>query len=257
MKSLEYSVIYSDPDIVVLNKKSAYLVAADRYDTDSPRLDQAAEKEFGKLFAVHRIDTEASGAIVYARNEKTQALLAEQFQNRETKRVFHCLVNGCPQWKDLHVDLKLLPDGDQRHRTTVNKKTGKIAITDYKLICRCGPYSWVEAEPQTSRTHQIRVHLQENGVTIVCDPLYSGNQKPVRLSDIKKRWNGDTEEERPLLSRLALHLYTLEITHPVSGEKMTFTAPYQKDMDAVRKQLAKIFGGDPIASKDEGDNIEK
>ena len=247
MKSNEYSVIYSDRDIVTLNKKSGYLVAADRYDNDSPRLDEAAETEFGKLFAVHRIDTDASGVVIYARNEKTQAELAQQFQNREVKRIFHCLVNGSPSWETLHVDLKLLPDGDQRHRTTVNKKTGKIAVTDYNFICRCGPYSWIEAIPQTSRTHQVRVHLQENGVTIVCDPLYSGNQKPVRLSDIKKRWNGDTDEERPLLSRLALHLYSIEITHPASGEKMCFEAPYQKDMDAVRKQLAKIFGGDPLS----------
>ncbi len=251
MKANEYSVIYSDQDIVVLNKKSGYLVASDRYDFDSPRLDEAASREFGSLFAVHRIDTEASGAVIYARNEKTQAAIAEQFQKRETKRIFHCLVNGAPGWETLHVDLPLLPDGDQRHRTTVNKRTGKIAITDYNFLCKCGPYSWIEALPQTSRTHQIRVHLQENGVTVVCDPLYSGNQKPVRLSDIKRRWNGDSENERPLLSRLALHLYSLEITHPASGEKMCFKAPYQKDMEAVRNQLSKIFGGNPLDDKGE------
>ncbi len=248
MKTSEYSVIYSDDDIVVLNKKSGYLVAADRYDTDSPRLDECASSEFGQLYAVHRIDTEASGIVVYARSQENQQALAVQFQERQVEKVYHCLVHGRPMWQDLHVDLKLLPDGDQRHRTTVNHKIGKIAVTDYKLLGTCGPFSWVEAIPRTSRTHQIRVHLKENDVTIVCDPLYSGNQKPVRLSEIKKRWNGDEFEERPLLSRLGLHAYSLTFTHPKTGEKVTYCAPYQKDMDALRKQLAKIFKYDPLKS---------
>ena len=83
-------------------------------------------------------------------------------------------------------------------------------------------------------------------MSIVCDSLYSGNQKPLRLSEIKKKWNGDEDEERPLLSRLALHAYKIEIFHPKSGEKMIFTAPYPKDMEASRKQIAKIFDVDPL-----------
>ncbi len=246
MKTFDYSVIYSDEEIVVLNKKSGYLVAADRYDLESPRLDELASKEFGPLYAVHRIDTEASGVVVYARSPEVQQILAQQFQERQVKKIYHCLVHGRPMWQDLHVDLKLMPDSDPRHRTSPNKKFGKVAVTDYRLLGSCGPYSWVEAIPQTSRTHQIRVHLKENDVNIVCDPLYSGNQKPVRLSEIKKRWNGDELDERPLLSRLGMHAYALTINHPKTGEEVTYKAPYQKDMDALRKQLAKIFGVDPL-----------
>lgn len=246
MKKTEYSVIYTDDDIAVLNKKSGYLVAADRYDLESPRLDECASKDLGALYAVHRIDTDASGIVVYARNQEMQQALAVQFQERQVEKVYHCLVNGHPMWENLHVDLKLLPDGDQRHRTTVNQKVGKIAITDYRLLGTCGPFSWVEAIPRTSRTHQIRVHLKENGITIVCDPLYSGNQKPVRLSEIKRRWNGSEDDERPLLNRIGLHAYSLTFVHPKNGERVTYCAPYQKDMDALRKQLAKIFGVDPL-----------
>ena len=246
MKAVDYTVIYSDESILVANKRSGYLVAADRYDTDSPRLDVCAEKDFGPLFAVHRIDTDASGIVVYARSQEIQAKMAEMFQKRLVEKVYHALVYGHPMWKDLHVDLPLLPDGDQRHRTTVNKRIGKTAVTDYRLLGNCGPFSWVEAIPRTSRTHQIRVHLQQNGVNIVCDPLYSGNQKPVRLSDIKKKWNGNVEDERPLLSRLALHAYSLSFEHPVSREKVRYCAPYPRDLDAVRKQLAKLFSVDPL-----------
>lgn len=246
MKNLDYSVIYSDDDIVVLNKRSGILIAADRYNEEAPRLDLEAQKEFGKLFAVHRIDKDTSGLIIYARNENAQRNLSMQFEKREIQKTYHALVYGHPLWETLEVKLPLLPDGDSRHRTVVNKKNGKPSLTEFRLIGTCGPYSWIEAKPKTGRTHQIRVHLAENGLCIVCDPLYSGNQKPVRLSEIKKKWNGDEYEERPLLSRLALHAYKIEFAHPRTGEKMVFTAPYPKDMEATRKQLAKIFGVDPI-----------
>lgn len=247
MKTIpDYTVIYSDNDIVVLNKRSGLLIAADRYDTEAPRLDLAAEQEFGKLYAVHRIDKDTSGIIIYARNMESHRSLSMQFENRETEKTYHCLVNGRPLWQTLHVDLSLQPDGDVRHRTVVNSRFGKQAVTDFRLIGVCGPFSWIEACPKTGRTHQIRVHLAENGLCIVCDPLYSGNQKPIRLSDIKRKWHGDVLEENPLLNRLGLHAYKLVITHPETGERMTFTAPYPKDLEATRSQFAKLYGVDPL-----------
>lgn len=243
----DYTVLYSDEAIVVLNKRSGLQVAADRYDPDSPRLDLAAEKEFGRLYAVHRIDKDTSGLVIYARTAEAHKNLSQQFEGRNVQKTYHCLVNGHPLWKDLKVDLPLMPDGDNRHRTKVNKRYGKPSLTDFHLIGNCGPYSWIEAKPHTGRTHQIRVHLSANQLCIVCDPLYSGNQKPVRLSDFKRKWNGDETEERPLLNRLALHAYSLEIDHPVTGERVKFTAPYPKDLDATRKQLAKVFKVDPLA----------
>lgn len=245
----DYTVIYNDDDIVVLNKRSGLLIAADRYDEDAPRLDVEAEKEFGKLFAVHRIDKDTSGCVIYAKNAEAHRSLSMQFENREVHKTYHALVNGHPMWETEHVDKKLLVDGDARHRTVLNAKYGKPAVTDFKNFGSCGPYSWIEAKPLTGRTHQIRVHLASLGFCIVCDPLYSGNQKPVRLSDIKRNWRGNEDEERPLLKRLALHAYKLTLKHPSTGEEITFTAPYPKDMEATRKQLASIFGIDPLSEK--------
>ncbi|WP_149554376.1 RluA family pseudouridine synthase [Treponema pectinovorum] len=243
----DYTVIYNDEDILVLNKRSGLLIAADRYDEAAPRLDLEAEKEFGKLFAVHRIDKDTSGCVIYAKNPKSHRNLSIQFEERKVEKIYHCLVNGRPLWQTQTVNAKLLPDGDARHRTIVNTKFGKPSQTEFRLIGVCGPYSWIEARPITGRTHQIRAHLRSIDLSIVCDPLYSGNQKPVCLSDIKKRWNGDTLTERPLLSRLALHAYSIKIAHPKTAEPMTFTAPYPKDMEATRKQLLNIFGVDPLA----------
>ena len=243
----DYTVIYNDDDIVVLNKRSGLLIAADRYDENAPRLDKEAEKEFGTLFAVHRIDKDTSGCVIYAKNAESHRSLSMQFENREVEKTYHCLVHGYPTWQTQHVDARLLVDGDSKHRTVLSKE-GKNAVTDFRNLGKVGPYTWIEAKPHTGRTHQIRVHLNSLGLAIVCDPLYSGNQHPVFLSEIKKRWNGDESQERPLLSRLALHAYSLCVTHPKTGEKMTFVAPYQKDMEATRKQFKSIFGVDPIES---------
>lgn len=250
-KNNDYSVIYSDDDFIVLNKRSGILIAADRYNPDAPRLDLMAEKEFGKLYAVHRIDKDTSGLIIYAKNLEAQKGISMQFEQRKVQKTYHALVYGHPLWEDLHVDLALEPDGDARHRTVVNKKFGKPSVTDFHLIGVCGPYSWIEAKPKTGRTHQIRVHLAANDLSIVCDPLYSGNQKPVRLSEVKRKWNGDEDEERPLLSRLALHAYKIQFEHPATHEQVTFTAPYARDMEAVRKQFAKLFDVDPVTFDEE------
>ncbi|MCR5402187.1 MAG: RluA family pseudouridine synthase [Treponema sp.] len=237
----DYTVVYSDDDIVVLNKKSGLLIAQDRYDAEAPRLDLEASKEFGKLFAVHRIDKDTSGIIIYARNSEAHKNISGQFEKRTVEKTYHCVVRGRPNWETLSVSLPLLPDGDARHRTVVNKKIGKESHTDFRVLGSSSLFSWIEAKPKTGRTHQIRVHLAESGFPIVCDPLYSGNLKPVYLSDIKHSWRGNEDEERPLLRRLGLHAYRISFDHPVSGERLTFTAPFQKDMDALRKQMEKLF----------------
>ena len=245
-KTAPFTEIYCDDSIVVLNKASGILTAADRYDLDAPRLDKIASENYGRLFAVHRIDKDTSGAIVYARTPEAQRALSMAFEKRQVDKTYHALVHGRPLWEETTSTMRLLVNGDMRHRTIVNRM-GKDAETYFRCIGPCGPYSWIEAKPKTGRTHQIRAHLSQLGFCIVCDPLYSGNQKPVRLSDIKRSWRGDIYEERPLLSRLALHAWKITLKHPLTGEEMTFTAPYSKDMDATRKQLAKLFGTDPIS----------
>lgn len=245
----DFTTIYSDSDIIVVNKRSGLLVAADRYDDQAPRLDLAVQKEAGEIWAVHRIDKDTSGLVVYARNADAHKALSEQFEKREVHKTYHCLVNGRPVWKEFHADYPLQVDGDKRHRT-IAAKGGKPSVTDFRLIGACGPFSWLEACPRTGRTHQIRAHLREMKLTIVADPLYSGNQRGVYLSDFKRKWNGIEEEERPLLSRLALHAYAITFRHPGTGTEVSFTAPYPRDLEAVRKQLAKVFKVDPLA--DEG-----
>ncbi|MDR2897358.1 MAG: RNA pseudouridine synthase, partial [Spirochaetaceae bacterium] len=179
MKSIPpFTVVYQDDYIAVLNKRSGMLIAADRWDAEAPRLDLIAQEQLGKLYAVHRIDKDTSGLIIYARDPETHRALSEAFEKREVDKTYHALIYGRPSWTEKEVSHKLLPDGDLRHRTIVDRRKGKESLTHFRMLGICGPYSWIEAKPVTGRTHQIRAHLAAEGYSIVCDPLYGGNQKP-------------------------------------------------------------------------------
>ncbi|MGI5172973.1 RluA family pseudouridine synthase [Treponema sp. OMZ 840] len=243
----DFTIIYADDTLAVLNKRSGLAVAADRYDPDAPRLDMLAQTQLGNLFAVHRIDKDTSGLVLYARTEAAQKSLCTAFENRAVQKTYHALVYGHPLWNTLHTDFPLTADADARHRTIVNRKSGKPSVTNFKCLGNCGPFSWLEAQPVTGRTHQIRVHSAQNGFPIVCDPLYGASQKPVRLSELKRSWRGNPFEERPLLSRLALHAFRLEFKHPKTEKATVFYAPYPKDLEALRKQLFKLYKIDPLA----------
>lgn len=236
-----FEVISCDDDIIVVSKRSGLLVARDRYDSTAERLDMLLESRFGRVFAVHRIDRDTSGIVVYARNESAHTALSLQFQERRVQKTYRCLVYGRPPWETLHSASPLKPDADKAHRTVAVKSGGKPSVTDFRVLARCGPYTWLEASPKTGRTHQIRAHLAEAGIYIVCDKLYRPGAKPLYLSDVKRAWRGDEEAERPLLNRLALHAYKIAFTHPATGLPVEFIAPFPRDMEAARRQLSKIF----------------
>ncbi len=250
-KNLDYTVLFEDEYIIAFNKRSGILTAADSYDPDVPRLDVLAEPQYGKLFAVHRIDKDTSGVIIYAKTQEAHREMCVLFEKRQIQKTYHALVYGRPLWNEHTCEAPLLIDGDARHRSVINRRHGKPSKTNFTLLGSCNAFSWIQASPVTGRTHQIRAHLLNEGFQIVCDPLYGGNQKSIKLSDIKRSYKGDIFEERPLLNRLALHAYKIEFVHPFTSENICITAPYSKDMDSLRKQLAKIYKVDPLRSQDE------
>ena len=235
----DFTLIYIDDSIVVLNKRSGLAVAADRYDPDAPRLDVSAQRVLGTLYAVHRIDKDTSGVLLYALNADAHRALNTAFQERQIKKTYRLLIHGAVSEQHFTVDLPLRADGDALHRTVVDKRRGKEAVTHFTVLETFRRFSLLEAQPVTGRTHQIRVHLAASGYPIVCDSLY-GSGKPVLLSEIKQRWHGDIYTEQPLIQRLALHAYQIEGTHPNSGMPFSFTAPYAKDFKSTVHQLQKL-----------------
>ncbi|CEM61936.1 RluA family pseudouridine synthase [Treponema phagedenis] len=239
-----FTLVYQDEDIIAVNKSAGISVTADRWNPDEQRLDillqQSPALKDKKLFTVHRIDKDTSGLILYALNEESHKKLNESFMRRNVQKTYHCLIAGIPYENFFSVDLKLKSDGDEKHRTIIDKKNGKEALTHFEVLKPLGRFTLLEAKPVSGRTHQIRAHLAAAGLPILCDSLY-GNAKPLFLSELKKNWRGEKAQEQPLISRLALHAYKLEFEHPRTGTLLSFTAEYARDFKTALNQLGKIF----------------
>jgi len=248
MKRLLFSLVYEDENIAAVDKSSGIAVSPDRWDLSRERLDKLVEESLSlqKIYIVHRIDRETSGLVVFAKNSETHKTLSMAFENRQIKKRYIAVVCGRPSWKETTCDLALVPNGNKKHLTIIDRFKGKNALTTFSLLGSAGNYSVLEAVPETGRIHQIRVHLAALGHPVVCDELY-GNTKPVMLSAIKRSWRGNPLDERPLLSRLGLHAAELFIpdyagksTEATTG--LNLKAPLARDMSALIRQMEKVAG---------------
>jgi 23S rRNA pseudouridine1911/1915/1917 synthase len=161
------------------------------------------------------------------------------------------VIHGAPAWKETDCDLPLVPNGDKKHRTIIDKYRGKKSFTHFRVLGSAGNYSILEALPKTGRTHQIRVQLAALGHPIVCDPLYGrASPKGIFLSSLKKGWQGDPLDERPLLDRLGLHACELclpatlaPVLQLTAAESpLCFNAPLPRDLNALIRQMEKASG---------------
>lgn len=234
----EITVLHIDSSIIAVNKHAGLLSAADRYDPDALIASRELEMEHGRLIPVHHLDIDTTGVLIYARHEDAYRALVAAFEERSVLCRYHAIVEGRPSWTRTVCDFALTPDGDRMHRTIIDG-AGKPASTEFVILGVHAKMGIVEARPLTNRAHQVRVHLAALGYPIACDPLY-GDGKPLFLSRIKRRWKGDETSERPLMTRTALHLFSIEFKHPATGDMMTIEAPYPKDFRAVVTQLRKM-----------------
>jgi len=247
MKRPLFSLVYEDENIAAVDKSSGIAVSPDRWDLSRERLDKLVEESLAlqKIYTVHRIDRETSGLVVFAKNSDTHKTLSMAFENRQIKKRYIAVVCGRPSWKETVCDLALVPNGNKKHLTIIDRFRGKNALTSFRLLGSAGNYSVIEALPETGRIHQIRVHLTALGHPVVCDELY-GNVKPVLLSAIKRSWRGDPLDERPLLSRLGLHAAELFIPgyagKDTEAAGLTLKAKLPRDMSALVRQMEKAAG---------------
>jgi RluA family pseudouridine synthase len=204
-------VLYSDPALLIVKKPAGMPVLPDGWDKDAPYLLKLLEEQFGRLWIVHRLDKVTSGVMVFARTAEAHRALNTQFERHEAQKVYHALVNGAPEWEEHVAKHPLRINVGHSHRTMVDHTRGKPSETHFKVLKRYEGYGLLESTPATGRTHQIRVHAYALGHPLVGDLLYGA-------------------PKTDLISRPALHAISLTLTHPVSGERLTFEAPYPEDL---------------------------
>lgn len=219
-ESISLDVVYEDDDLAVINKQSG-LVVHPAPGNREHTLVNALLYRFGKVSdvnperpgIVHRLDKETSGLLVIAKNNFTHLALAKQFADHSIKRMYIALVKGKVEFDEDVIEVSLARHPVKRESMAVSfHKEAKFAKTRYRTIKRTEDFSYLELEPFTGRTHQLRVHCAYLGHPILGDSKY-GKQNPFK--------------------RLALHAKNLGFIHPRTGKLMEFSSPVPEEFKAL------------------------
>ena len=233
---MNWSIIAENNDWVAVDKGAGLLSIPDRQGKEVSLKDLLKQK-YGDIYTVHRIDRDTSGIILFAKTTEAHQALSKLFEDRSVNKFYNCLVRGYPSSERGTIQVPIMENPAQPGRMMTHAK-GKAAITEYQVIEKFRGYSLLRCQILTGRTHQIRVHLHYLGHSIVGDEWY-GDGNPILLSAIKKNFKISiaAEEERPILSRLALH--ATELSFQWNNEPIQFISPLSKDLKATLQQLRK------------------
>jgi len=202
------SVLYEDDQIVVVDKPIGMVVHPGAGTTTTTLVeallasrDLAPSDDPVRPGIVHRLDKDTSGAIVVAKTADALASLQRQFSEREVTKAYLALVEGRFAENEGEIDAPITRDPTRPRRMCV-RGTGRRAVTMFRVLEQSADHSLLLAQPLTGRTHQIRVHFAYIGHPVLGDALYGG----------------------PPADRMMLHAWTLSLTHPETGQRITFEA---------------------------------
>lgn len=221
-QDLPLHILYEDEDMIVINKARGMVVHPGFGNPDGtlanallyhcgPSLLSACEDPI-RPGIVNRLDKDTSGVMVAAKSARAFPVLKEEIRAHEAARHYLALVHGQMEGNTGVIRLPLGRSVKDRMKWDVQPKTGKPAVTHYRVEEFMPGYSFLELKLETGRTHQIRVHMAYIGHPVVNDPLYG--------------WKKD---HFPIEGQ-ALHSWTLDLKHPVTGEAMHFEAPVPEDL---------------------------
>ncbi|MEI7430867.1 MAG: pseudouridine synthase [Betaproteobacteria bacterium] len=202
-----FRLLYADQYLLVANKPDNLLSVPGRGEEKQDCLIKRVQTRYPDALIVHRLDFNTSGLLVLARGKEMHRRLSILFQDRLVEKRYVAVVDGKPAQDSGRIDLPLIVDWPNRPLHKVDFETGKPSQTEYRVLNHDaeGNCSRVELTPLTGRTHQLRVHMQAIGHTILGDPLYADARV------------------RAKASRLLLHAEFLAFAHPQNGEPLSFT----------------------------------
>ena len=250
-ENIPLDVVYEDDDLAVINKPAGMMVHAGSGTSEHNRgtLVNALLHYFGSGLSevggdlrpgiVHRLDKQTSGLILVAKNDVAHRRLGEMFADRHVHKTYIALVHGWIAKDEGTVQLPISRDLLRRIRMTTKRAGGRNAVSHWKVLERIdgayGKVTLVEVRIETGRTHQIRVHMQALGHSVVGDTLYGAPHRMVKLGAAK---NDDTAIE---LQRNFLHAARLEFAQPRSGKSLSLQSelpPELTDLLIALKQPA-------------------
>jgi 23S rRNA pseudouridine1911/1915/1917 synthase len=174
--------------------------------------------------AVHRLDKETSGLVVFARTPEAESHLGRQFRAHAIERQYLAVVRGRPT--EGRIESWLVRDrGDGRRGSSAAPGEGQRAVTHVRVVEELGEYTLIECRLETGRTHQVRIHLGEAGTPLCGERLY--DRPP----------HGKPLPDGSGIGRVALHAALLGFAHPATGERRRWTSPPPKDMADLVKRL--------------------
>jgi 23S rRNA pseudouridine1911/1915/1917 synthase len=183
---------------------------------------------------VHRLDRDTSGILVVAKTDAAHHGLSAQLSSHSMDRRYHGIVFGAPPREEGTVSTRIGRHPVQRKKMAVLPAGGRLAVTRYRLLGAFGPFSLLEFRLETGRTHQVRVHCAHLGCPIVGDDVYGRSRKvPLGRGAAAGTVN---------VSRFLLHAFRLAFTHPVTGEKLSFSVPDPPEFAAFRAAVGEAGG---------------
>jgi RluA family pseudouridine synthase len=241
-------VLFEDDALIAFDRPAGLPLAPVPGDPAAENLAGLVRARLGPDAAlVHRLDPDTSGLVLYAKTKADLDFLSGQFQSKTVGKIFLAITTGIPAADEFTVELVMKEDEGRPGRMCVVKKHGHATVTAFtvreKFPAPTGraAFALVECRPQTGRPHQVRLHLAEAEAPVLNDPLY-GDATPLLLSDLKRGYKGRLDE-KPLITRLALHASALTFRHPRTREPQTLTAPLPKDFEVALKYLRKFAAG--------------
>lgn len=238
-------ILHEDQDILVINKPQG-LVVHPAPSHQGPTLVHhllhhlADEEEFEEPASdrpgiVHRLDKGTSGLILVAKNAQAHERLSDQFKDRKVKKMYEALVWGRLTGQG-RFESSIGRDKVNRRKMSSRTSRGRKAVTDWKSNRLFAHFTHVLLFPFTGRTHQLRVHLAENGNPIVGDAVYGRGMTPAR----KEALPAKVAAALGKLDATLLHAATLSLEHPRTGKPLSFEAPRPEVFDTVLRLLEEL-----------------
>ncbi|MEM9328070.1 MAG: RluA family pseudouridine synthase [Bacteroidota bacterium] len=230
--SFEDLIVHEDKDFIVINKPPFISTLEDRRDPFN--ILQMARAYEPRAQVCHRLDKETSGLLVISKREEAYKYFARMLESREVHKLYHTLIAGRVELDEQEIDAPIYTTSN---RSRIDHGEGKASLTLVSTLHIYKAHTLVACMPFTGRMHQIRVHMAYLGHPLIGDNMYGGPQ--LYLSEIKPKFKmAKFQEEKPLISRMALHAQGL--TFPsIQGQTLKLLAPYPKDFAAVLNQLGK------------------